>query len=191
MSTITPSLVRDVSSRATCLYSMEDIETALAKMAKVIHNDLQDENPVVLCVLIGGIVLTGNLLTLLDFPLQVDYINASRYNDTTRGSVLELLVEPRKSLQGKTVLVVDDILDHGITLAGIVKYCYEHGAANVKTAVLVEKQLQRPKEGLQKADYSALEVENRYIYGYGMDYHGYLRNAPGIYVVADEDEGSD
>ena len=188
MPTITPAQIRTVSSRATCLFSSQDIDEALRKMAKVIHNELQDENPIVLCVLIGGVVLTGNLLTLLDFPLQVDYIHATRYNDTTRGSVLEWIVEPRKSLQDKTVLVVDDILDHGITLAGIVKYCYDHGAAVVKTAVLVEKQLDRPKDGLQKADYSALEVENRYIYGYGMDYHGYLRNAPGIYVVAQEDE---
>src|SRR5688572_15263498 len=108
-----PLKIKGVTSRAKCLYNSEQIERALKNMATAIHTDLQDENPIVLCVLIGGVVLTGKLLTLLDFPLQMDYIHASRYGDDTVGSHLKWVVKPRLSLKGRTVLVVDDILDHG------------------------------------------------------------------------------
>jgi hypoxanthine phosphoribosyltransferase len=183
-----PEKIKGVSARAHCLYQSDQIERALKNMASAIHADLQDENPIVLCVLIGGVVLTGKLLTLLDFPLQMDYIHASRYGDELVGSQLKWVVKPRLSLKGRTVLIVDDILDHGITLAGIIEYCKEQGALAVKTAVLVDKEVTRPAAGLQKADYTGIVVENRYIYGYGMDYQGYLRNAPGIFAVAKEDE---
>lgn len=185
---LAPTQIRAVSARSTCLYSIENIESALNEMAKTIHNDLQDENPIVLCVMIGGVVLTGKLLTLLDFPLQLDYIHATRYGNNTVGSTLEWLVKPRCSLKGRTVLIVDDILDGGVTLAGIVDYCKAQGANVVKTAVLVEKQVQRDPAAVQKADYMAITVENHYIFGYGMDYKGYLRNAPGIFVISKEDE---
>ncbi len=183
-----PEKIKGVSARAHCLYQSDQIERALKNMATAIQLDLQDENPIVLCVLIGGVVLTGKLLTLLDFPLQMDYIHASRYGDELVGSQLKWVVKPRLSLKGRTVLIVDDILDHGITLAGIIDYCKEQGALAVKTAVLVDKEVIRPAAGLQKADYTGIVVENRYIYGYGMDYQGYLRNAPGIFAVAKEDE---
>lgn len=180
--------IKEICARATCLYSSFAIDSALNKMAGEIHQDLQEENPIVLCVLIGGVVLTGKLLTLLNFPLQVDYIHATRYGDNIVGSHLEWIVKPRCSLKGRTILIVDDILDGGVTLAGIVDYCLSQGANAVKTAVLVEKKHSRSTEGLQKADYTGVTVENRYVFGYGMDYKGYLRNAPGIFVVAQEDE---
>lgn len=180
--------IKSVLMRAKCLRSQSQIEEALQKMARLIHEDLQNEDPLVLCVLIGGIVLTGKLLTLIDFPLQVDYIHASRYGDNTFGSQLKWVVKPRASLKGRTILVIDDILDHGITLAGIVEHCYAEGASQVKTAVLVEKQIKRPANGVAKADYTGVIVEDRYLFGYGMDYKGYLRNVPGIFAVSKEDE---
>lgn len=180
--------IKAVLARATPLHSEADVELALKKMAKIIHNDLQDENPIVLCVLIGGVVLTGKLLTLIDFPLQVDYVHASRYDGNIVGSELKWVVKPRASLKNRTVLVVDDILDHGITLAGIVEHCYAEGAKLVKTAVLVEKEVKRQANAIIEADYTGVKVEDRYVFGYGMDYKGYLRNVPGIYYVAKEDE---
>lgn len=182
------SHIREISNRAMCLYSAQDIEKALSTMACAIQADLQEDNPIVLCVLIGGIVLTGKLVTLLDFPLQVDYIHATRYGDNTIGSQLEWVVKPRCSLKGRTILVVDDILDGGVTLAGIVDYCKAQGALAVKTAVLVEKEVERADNAIQKANYTGVKVENRYVFGYGMDYKGYLRNVPGIFAVAKEDE---
>lgn len=182
-----PESIRGVFSRASCLFDADHIDLALSEMASSIHKDMQNENPIVLCVLIGGVVLTGKLLTLLDFPLQVDYLHATRYGDQLVGTKLEWRVKPRCSLKDRTVLIVDDILDHGITLAGIIDYCRAEGARDIKTAVLVEKKIVRSANTIQKADYTAVSVEDRYVFGYGMDYKGYLRNAPGVFVIAKED----
>lgn len=187
----TSAHIKGVFSRATLIYNSDEVEKALSAMANVIHQDLIEKDPVVLCVLIGGVVLTGKLLTLLDFPLQVDYVHASRYGDSTDNnttSEIKWVAKPRVSLKGRTVLIVDDILDRGVTLAEIVKYCEDQGAAEIKTAVLVEKEVTRPENAVQKADYTGIVVENRYVFGYGMDYKGYLRNAPGIFCVAPEDQ---
>ncbi|MFT5453526.1 MAG: hypoxanthine phosphoribosyltransferase, partial [Enterobacterales bacterium] len=88
----------------------------------------------------------------------------------------------------RTILVVDDILDGGLTLAGIVDFCNQEGAADVKTAVLVEKNVERKGKAIKKAHYTGVTVENKFVFGYGMDYKRYLRNAPGIFAVSEEDE---
>lgn len=183
-----PNHVKEVSKRATELFSAKDVHGALDKMAEEISHSLHDTNPLVLCVMVGGIIPTGMLLTRLDFPLQVDYVHATRYGDEIVGQTLEWIVKPRAKLENRTILVVDDILDGGVTLAGIVKYCYDQKALAVKTAVLVEKQVERHPSAIQKADFTGVQVENKFVYGYGMDYKRYLRNAPGIYAVSKEDE---
>lgn len=185
---LSPQTIREVSKRATCLMTAQEVEKALDKMALHISEDLAHANPVVLCVMIGGVVPTGMLLTRLDFPLQVDYIHATRYHENFVGDELEWLVHPRVPLKDRTVLVVDDILDGGITLTKIVEYCREEGAKDVKTAVLVEKQTSRDRNALQKAHYTGAHVEDKFVFGYGMDYKRYLRNAPGIYAVSQKDE---
>ncbi len=184
----TAAILKQVTDRATELHSNKQIDEAIDNMAKKITEELQDLNPVILCVMIGGVVLTGQLLTRLDCHLQVDYIHATRYQGKTVGSNLVWLHEPKIDLQNRTVLVVDDILDGGITLSEIIQFCQNKGARLVKSAVLVDKITTREKGGLAKADYTGIRVENRYVYGYGMDYKGYLRNAPGIYAVAPEDQ---
>lgn len=90
---------------------------------------------------------------------------------------------PMIEFRDRPVLIIDDILDEGHTLAAIIDYCREQGAASVQCAVLVDKQHERKARPDLKADYVGLEVEDRYIFGYGMDYQGYWRNAPGIYAV--------
>lgn len=184
----TPEILKQVVARATELHSNEQIDKAIDVMAKKITEELQDSNPVILCVMIGGVVLTGQLLTRLDCHLQVDYIHATRYQGKTVGSELVWINEPKIDLKNRAVLVVDDILDGGITLAEIIKYCQNKGASVVKCAVLVDKITSRDKDGLATADYTGIRVEDRYVYGYGMDYKGYLRNAPGIYAVAEQDQ---
>lgn len=189
-STTSPTVaeINGVMQRATCLYTGGEVSKALSDMAKEISAQLKDSNPVVLCVMIGGVLPTGGLLNRLDFPLQVDYVHATRYGDKIVGETLEWIVTPRVCLKDRTVLIVDDILDGGITLTEIAKYCKDQGAKEVKTAVLVEKNVERAKGAIQKADFTGVTVENRYVFGFGMDYKRYLRNAPGIYVVAPEDQ---
>ncbi len=181
-----PQDIRDVFSKSQCLYSRDQIEIALDEMAKQISDKLADKNPVFLCVVIGGIVPLGNLLPRLDFPLEVDYVHATRYRGATSGGELVWKAEPTNSLQGRTVIIVDDILDSGLTLAEVVSYCQKKGASEVYTAVLVDKSEARQPGGIPTADFKGVDVGDYYVFGYGMDYKEYLRNAPGIYAVAPE-----
>jgi hypoxanthine phosphoribosyltransferase len=173
--------IKQVRAEADCLVSIEQAEHALDNMAAEILARHQNNNPLIVCVMNGGLIVTGCLLSRLDFPLEQDYMYATRYRGETQGGELKWIVEPQHSLKDRHVLIVDDILDEGYTLAAIVLHCRKHGAASVETAVLVEKMHDR-KQGL-RADYVGLELEDRYLFGYGMDYKGYLRNAPGIFAV--------
>lgn len=183
-----PSKIKEVYEKSSCLFTTNEVEAALDRLAINIHKELQDENPVLLCVMVGGLVLLGNLLPRLDFPLEVDYVHATRYRGETTGGELHWKVRPSSSLAGRTVLVVDDILDGGITLAAIIDEVNALGAKKVYSAVLVDKYSKRVPNGLQKADFVGLEIEDHFIFGYGMDYNEYLRNAPGIFVVHPDHE---
>jgi len=168
---------------AECLCSVEHVEQAFRDMAKAITERLKNSDPLCLSVLTGGIIPAGQLLTLLDFPLQLDSIHASRYRGTTRGHELHWKKYPDAKLEGQTILLIDDILDEGLTLRALVDYCQAQGAKEVLTAVLVEKQGARHPDGLPQADFTGLSIPNRYVFGYGLDYHKYWRNAQGIYAV--------
>jgi hypoxanthine phosphoribosyltransferase len=183
-----PEKIKKVYENSTCLYTTKEVEAALDRMAIKIHQQLQDKNPIILCVMIGGLVPLGNLLPRLDFPLEVDYVHATRYCGEISGGDLHWKVRPSLNLTGRTVLIVDDILDGGVTLAAILDEVKALGAAEVYTAVLVDKHHKRLENGLKHANFVGLEVDDHYIFGYGMDYNEYLRNAPGIFVVAPEDE---
>ncbi len=172
--------IKHVQATADLLHSEQEVEAAIDKMAQEINIALAERNPLLLCVLNGGIPTFGKLLTRLTIPLTIDSINASRYQNQTTGGSIDWLVKPETPLKGRTVLIVDDILDEGITLSAICAYCQEQGATAVYTAVLVDKILDHEKP--LTADFVGLTVENRYLFGYGMDYKGYLRNAPGIYA---------
>ncbi len=185
-----PKHINDVYSKATCLYNREQVEAALDRMADEIHNELADKNPIFICVMIGGLIPMGNLITRLDFPLEMHYVHATRYRGDTRGRDLHWKVTPEAVFKDRTVVVVDDILDGGLTLAAILKYCKDEGAKEIYSAVLVEKEDVRLEGGIPRADFTGLTVEDRYVFGYGMDYKEYLRNAPGIYAVAAEHESA-
>lgn len=183
-----PEQIRDVFAKATCIYSKPEVEQALDEMAEEISAALAESNPLFLCVVVGGIVPLGNLLPRLDFPLEVDYVHATRYRNDIVGKDLVWKAEPSTDLKNRNVVIVDDILDGGVTLQAIVDYCQAKKAKAVYTAVLVDKYDARLENGLKSADFCGLKIENHYVFGYGMDYKGYLRNAPGIYMVAPEHE---
>lgn len=172
---------QQVMKEADLLCSPEQIAAALDRMAVQIKQQLGEQNPLVLCVMTGGVVPTGMLLPRLDFPLTLDYIHATRYGHNTQGGELEWIVRPSKPLKDRVVLLIDDILDEGLTLEAIIHDCKNAGAKAVYSAVLVEKIRQRPTA--IKADFVGVDVEDRYLFGYGMDYKGYLRNAAGIFAV--------
>jgi hypoxanthine phosphoribosyltransferase len=174
--------ITDVQSNAECLRTQADVEAALDQMAQAINDTLADSNLLVLCVLNGGIIVTGLLLPRLTMPLTLDSVSASRYQNKTSGGLINWLLKPSTSMVDRTVLIIDDVLDEGITLAAIKDYCLEHGARAALCAVLVDKNLGRKKP--IQADFVGITVDDRYLFGYGMDYKGYLRNAAGIYACS-------
>lgn len=172
-----------VFDEADCLFNEQQLVYAIKRMAVKITAELADKNPLLLCIMNGGLILAGQLLPKLPFPLQVDYMHATRYRMETSGAELDWRVAPETSLAGRNILLIDDILDEGRTLAEIIKHCLQQGAAKVYTAVLVDKKHNRKAVQGFKADFCELEAEDRFLFGYGMDYKGYWRNAAGIYAV--------
>jgi hypoxanthine phosphoribosyltransferase len=159
----------------------QQVAAAVLRLAGEITAKLSERQPLVLSVMGGGVVFTGQLLPLLRFPLEFDTIHASRYGDATSGGRIVWKVEPGDNVRGRTVLVLDDILDGGQTLAAIRERVLERGAAAFYCAVLTEKDLGTPKP--IAADFTGLRLPNRYVFGCGMDVSGAWRNLPAIYAV--------
>jgi hypoxanthine phosphoribosyltransferase len=175
--------MQETFEQADCLYSNDQVLVAIDRLAKEITTQLADLNPLILIIMNGGLIFGGQLLTRLSFPLQVDYLHASRYGDNIQGDVLDWRVQPFIDLKNRCVLIVDDIIDEGKTLLEIMAYCKNQGANKVLTAVLTDKVHKRKATQNLKADFCGLKLEDRFVFGFGMDYQGYWRNAPGIYAV--------
>jgi hypoxanthine phosphoribosyltransferase len=175
--------IRTIQENAICLYTQSEVEAALDNMAAAINQQLAEQNPLLLCVINGGIITAGQLLTRLTFPLTLDSIQASRYRNQTSGSEIQWLFKPSTPVAGRNILIVDDILDEGFTLAAIIDWCKSQGAAAVYSAVLLDKQLGHDKP--LQADFVGLQVANHYLFGFGLDYKAYLRNANGIFACKD------
>ena len=180
---MTSEEISSVLTDADQLTTKAEVETAIGRLAEEITAELKEANPILICVMNGGLIFSGQLLTRLPFPLEVDYVHATRYGHETSGSGLNWIVKPQLELQGRTVLLLDDILDEGVTLAAIADYCRQQGAARVLMAVLVEKLHLRKVTPGMRADFTGIEIGDRFLFGYGLDYKGYWRNAPGIYAV--------
>lgn len=177
---ITPQTAIDVLAKASLCLDRVQIQTALDHLAGQLKQKYQHKNPLFLCVMNGGLVFCAELLLRLDFPLQYDYLHATRYQGNTRGGELNWIAHATLPMKGRHIVVVDDINDEGITLAAILKYCREQGAESAHSVVMVEKQHDRQ---VIAADYCGLKVPDAYVFGYGMDYKGYWRNLPEIYAA--------
>jgi len=166
---------------AELLYSEQDVSAAISEVAATLNDDYAKDFPIVLSVMNGAIFFAGQLTPRLTFPLQLDYVHATRYQDGIEGKEVRWVVKPKATIKGQNVLILDDILDEGHTLKAIVDECYLLGAKQVKVAVLVEKELGKQKP--LTADYVGINAPNRYIFGCGMDIHGWWRNLAAIYAL--------
>ncbi len=164
---------------AQLIHSQQAVNQAISTIAAQLNEDYTAEPPMVLCVMGGGVFFTGQLLPQLKFPLEFDYIHATRYHGIT-GHAIQWLVKPSDAVKNRHILILDDILDEGITLSAIVEECKQLGAKQIKIAVLVEKKLDINKP--IHADYVGLMVPNQYVFGCGMDVDGWWRNLPAIYA---------
>jgi hypoxanthine phosphoribosyltransferase len=174
-----------VLREAELIHDEGAVQAALDRLAGEIRADLADRDVLALCVMTGGLMMAAEVLRRLGWPVLLDYVHATRYRGRTTGDALHWLREPMHCLRDREVLILDDILDEGHTLAALVEYCRARGAARVRSAVLVRKRLEG-RAPVVEADYVGLEVPDRYVFGYGMDYKEQLRNLPAIYAVREE-----
>ena len=165
------------------LFAEDAVREAVVRIGAEISAKLKDDFPVVLSVMGGAAIFTGQLLPLLAFPLEFGAIEVTRYNNDIQGREITWRLAPRDNVRGRVVLVVDDILDEGITLAAIKKRLAEMGAAKVYSAVFADKAIGREKP--VTADFVGVTVPNRYVFGFGMDAYGLWRNLPAIYALKD------
>ena len=165
------------------VHSADAVQAALSRLADQIEARLAGRFPLVLGVMGGAVVFAGQLLPRLSFPLEFGAIEATRYGARIAGGDIEWRLAPREHVRGRTVLIVDDILDEGITLAAIVERVRAMGAADVHVAVFAEKDTGRPKP--LTADFVGLRVPNRFVFGFGMDARGLWRNLPAIHALKD------
>jgi hypoxanthine phosphoribosyltransferase len=172
---------RAILRDAALIRSAEEVQAAVQRVARAINSTLADDHPLVLSVMGGAVVFTGQLLPLLDFPLDFDYLHVSRYGNERQGGQLHWRVAPRENVRDKVVLVVDDILDEGETLHAIKQRVMELGAKKFYSAVFADKEKDKPKP--IRADFVGMELPNRFVFGYGMDINGAWRNLPAIYAI--------
>jgi len=181
---MTPLEAQQLLDNAECIASADTVQAVIDRLADEIAGMLAAELPLVLAVMGGAVVFAGQLLPRLNFPLEFDYLHVTRYRGQTSGGEVEWRVLPGQNVAGRSVLVLDDILDEGETLAAIRDKLHDMGAARVWSAVLTNKD-----NGLTKpiqADFVGLDVPNRYVFGCGMDAYGLWRNLPAIYALKDK-----
>ena len=175
---------KDLLAGAEVIHSAETVAAAVTRVAAEITEKLGDTNPLLLCVMSGGVPFAGQLMTQLHFPLEFDYMHVTRYGQETSGGALSWRAAPWTSVKDRTVLILDDILDEGVTLAAIVERMKQLGAKACYTAVATDKL--NGKQKPIKADFVALTVPDRFVFGFGMDVRGHFRNLPAIYAMKEE-----
>ena len=164
------------------IVSAPEIDATVERLAAEISSQVADACPLVVSVMGGGVVFTGRILPMFRFPLDFDYVHVTRYGDALSGGIVEWVVRPRTPVQDRVVLVLDDILDEGNTLAAIREGFLAGGARTVYNAVFAEKETGRPKP--IRADFVGVRLPDRYVFGFGMDVRGAWRNLPAIYALA-------
>lgn len=178
-----PSLA-EALTRSDVLVKREALEAVIADMGRAVDATLDGERAVFLTVMNGALMFGAQLALAIRTDLEFDYVHATRYRGATSGNELVWLREPTADLQGRTVLLVDDILDEGHTLKAVRDDCLLRGAKRVLVATLCRKVHGRCVDGIH-SDFNGVELPDRYVFGYGMDYYEQGRNLPAIYALRD------
>lgn len=172
---------QEVLLNSEIIFSEQQVQAAVVRMAAEINTAMAVMHPLVLSVMGGAVVFTGQLLPLLSFPLDFDYVHVSRYGNSQQGGEIKWKVAPQENVRGRVVLVVDDILDEGETLNAVKQRVMDLGASRFYSAIFADKVNRKTKP--IKADFVGLEVPDRFVFGYGMDIHGAWRNLPAIHAT--------
>ena len=170
-----------ILDEAELIYPADQLTLQIKRLSDEISLVLANRYPLVLSVMGGAVVFTGQLLPLLNFPLDFDYLHASRYNHAFQGSTLQWKIAPPEEVSGRVILVLDDVLDEGHTMAAIRQRVLAMGAKQFYCAVLADKTINKEKP--IQADFVGITLPNRFVFGFGMDIKGMWRNLPAIYAV--------
>jgi hypoxanthine phosphoribosyltransferase len=173
----------EIHSSADLLFDPEAVEQGIADLAVKVAKDCEKDFPLVLCVMNGGLYLTGQLIRHWEFPMTIDYVHATRYRLATLGKDVLWKAYPQNEIRDRHVIIVDDIFDQGYTLEEVKSYCIKHGARKCSSVFLIRKTHERKKADIQP-DYVGLECGDCYVYGAGMDLNGHFRNLSSIHFVA-------
>lgn len=174
---------RTALAQAECLVGATEVDAAWERLAAAVRAEYADKNPLLLAVMIGGLVAAAEIGKRLAFAFELDYLHATRYRGETQGAGLVWKRHPQVPLEGRHVLVIDDILDEGHTLVAIRAALEAERPASLKVAVLAKKHHARCVPEAQ-AEFIGLELPDRYVFGCGMDYREYWRQLPAIYALA-------
>ncbi|MDN5924981.1 MAG: hypoxanthine-guanine phosphoribosyltransferase [Xanthomonadales bacterium] len=169
-------------AHADVLFDRNVLLPAITRMGSEIDAALEGERAVFLAVMNGALVFSGELALAIATDVEIDYVHATRYRGATTGGELRWLRRPRADMRGRSVLLVDDILDEGHTLKAVRDACLGLGARRVLVATLCTKLHDRRVQGIA-ADFNGVDVPDAYVFGYGMDYHEQGRNLPAIYAM--------
>jgi hypoxanthine phosphoribosyltransferase len=167
--------------KSSVIYSEIEIKTAIQNIADQVNQTIKTDDLYVLCVMNGALIFAGQLLPRLEKNIKYSYIHATRYAASLTGGPIHWLVKPSKDIEGETVLILDDILDEGITLREIVATCEAMKAKAIYTAVLFDKEIVKEKSYIP--NFIGLKVPNRFVFGYGLDCKGLGRNLPHLYAL--------
>src|SRR5437899_12020508 len=157
------------------LITKEQIQARVAEMGRQITADYKDTNPIALCVLKGAVFFCSDLMRHIDVDISLDFIQVSSYgNEKYSSGVVTVLKEPQLDMHGKAVLIVEDIIDSGLTIREVFRYIESRGASRVRTAAFLDKAAARKVDF--KADYVGFTIDPHFVIGYGLDYAEKYRN---------------
>jgi hypoxanthine phosphoribosyltransferase len=176
---------QQVNQNAELLFDKDAVEQGIAELARRVEADSGQDFPLVLCVMNGGLYLTGQLLRHWEFPLTLDYVHATRYRLTTLGKDVLWKAYPQNEIRDRNVIIVDDIFDQGYTLEEVKSYCLKQGACKCQSVFLIRKTHQRKRSDVEP-DHVGLECGDCYVYGAGMDLNGHFRNLSSIYALPEK-----
>lgn len=167
------------------LFSANQIDLAVNKLAVKINEDYKDDKPIVLGLLTGCFIFISDIVRKLNISCQIDFMCVRSYGSGTVSTGSVNITKPMTmSPKGRKIIIMEDIIDSGITLSYVVKYLYEQGAADVKICTLLNKPSRRQVQ--VDITYSAFDIDNDFVVGYGMDYNNKYRNLPFIGVLKEE-----
>ena len=185
MTQISNQEIEKTLRNSECLISSIEVAAAYERLAAQLNLHYAGLNPIVMVVMNGGLIPAGQLLTHLTFYHRMHYIHATRYRDNEGTNELDWKFKPDVSIEGEHVLLIDDIFDEGITLKTVVEELSKEKPLSIESCVLLNKQHDRKVADFD-VDFVGIDVADRYVYGCGMDFHGYLRHLPGIYAIKED-----